>query len=79
MWRQRLVLGLGAVAIVLALIFPPFHMETAGHVVFNAGYAWLWRPPLNGTATVNVQMLAAEWTAIALVCAGMYLALRSKT
>jgi uncharacterized RDD family membrane protein YckC len=64
--KQRIAIAVGAVIILLMLIFPPFHVEiyaNATKVTLNKGYAFLFDPPKHGiiTTSVDVALLLAQW------------------
>jgi len=68
--KQRYVAIGSGVAIVLALLFPPFHFRLPNGMVANMGYGWLFSPPeysADRAGSVTVEMLLMEWIAIAAV------------
>ena len=83
--KQRYVVIAAAVAVALALVFPPFHFRTYNGVIINLGYWLLFNPPLRwisdtssiaGAVTVSVLLL--EWAAITLVAGALWWILKNK-
>lgn len=67
--QKRIVIG-AAVAVLLTLLFPPFHFRLPNGVVINLGYGFLFDPPQRSAGyvgSVTVDLLLVEWVAIALV------------
>lgn len=70
--QKRVVIG-AAVAVAVALLFPPFHARMPNGVVRNLGYGFLLDPPhyvtysIDIVGSVTVEMLLMEWVAIAIV------------
>lgn len=68
---QRLILIGALVAIVVTLLFPPFQVHYAQGRIAGAGYGFIFfAREYNGVSgTVDVALLLAEWFAIGIVCA----------
>lgn len=64
---QRKVLVAIIAAVVVALLFPPFHLQGSDGRVINQGYSFLFAPPYGGKATVNIGFLFVEWIGILIV------------
>ena len=60
-YLQARVAGLGALALLLALLFPPFEFRLPDGLVANAGFAFIFTPPSRGglAASVNVPLLVS--------------------
>ena len=60
--KQKTVLGLLALIILLMMLFPPFSIEVRG-ITHNKGYSFILSPPkLGGLITsVNSEMLVVQW------------------
>lgn len=68
--KQRIVLFLTAVALIIAFSYPPFQLITARGSVLNLGYGFLFDPPMYSSThagSVNVSLLAIELLAILIV------------
>jgi hypothetical protein len=68
--KQRYVVIGAVVAVVLTMLFPPFHIALRAGIVTNMGYGFLFSPPQRGegyVGSVTVELLLVEWVAIALV------------
>ncbi len=68
--RQRKIVQLGAVLILVTLLFPPFHFSPPGGGSIGLGYAFLLSPP-ESRAVVNVMQLFATWIGL-LIALGMW-------
>jgi hypothetical protein len=64
---QKNILVAVIVTILLMLAFPPFQIAARNGIVYNKGYHWIFSPPFNGRATVNVLMLIAQWIGVLLI------------
>jgi uncharacterized RDD family membrane protein YckC len=75
--HQKQVLILCAGILLAMLLFPPFQVQVRG-TAFNMGYHYLAEPPRRGSipASVNVQMLLAQWVGVALLGAVAVLLLK---
>ena len=68
--KQRIVLFLTAVALIIALFYPPFLLITPRGSVLNLGYGFLFNPPIYSNThagSVNVSFLSIELLVILLV------------
>lgn len=63
--RQRKIVQLGIVLIVVTLLFPPFHFSPPGGGSIGLGHAFLLIPP-DSRAIVNVAQLCAIWFGVVL-------------
>lgn len=75
--NQQIAVAVGAVVVLLMMIFPPFHVQIRG-TTFNMGYRFILDPPRSGniTASVNVGMLLVQWVGALLLTALAFLALK---
>jgi len=71
-----------SIALLLAVLFPPFHLQIRGSTI-NLGYGFLFTPPmLEGESAqqyrgnVNAPMLAIEVAVILVIAGAAYLAVR---
>lgn len=64
--RRKNILAGTAVAIVLMMIFPPYHVILEGGRVVGRGYGFLFAPPNYGD-TVNIGLLFAQWVMACIV------------
>ncbi len=65
--RRALVIVV-IVVLVAAFAYPPFQYGGSSGRAFNAGYGWIFDPPVHGrAASVNIPMLIAEWVAVLLI------------
>lgn len=73
--NQKWIL-VATVTIILAMLaYPPFQVNYTNGIVFNMGYSWLFEPPQEGDAIVNVPMLLIQWIAVLIVgCLAFFLA-----
>lgn len=56
-------LCIGIIAIIVAMaIYPPFQLQWFGRT--RTGYGWIFSPPFNGAATIDVGMLIAQWAIV---------------
>lgn len=82
---QRLVLGIAGTLILVAVLFPPFTLRTAGGAVINLGYSFLLNPPRyqgprwNGElpGSVDLSLLVVELGAILIVAGLAFVTLKS--
>jgi hypothetical protein len=60
--NQKIAVTVGAMVVLLMLVFPPFHVQFRG-TTFNMGYGFILDPPKRGyiTASVNAEMLLVQW------------------
>lgn len=67
-WQRKILKG-ALVAIVVTLLFPPFHIH-APNSIFGLGYGFLLSPPKFNAVygTVDVPLLLAEWLAVGIIC-----------
>ncbi len=75
---QRLAI-IVSTALLLAVLFPPFHFQTASFTV-NLGFRFLFTPPVWSeqlTASINTPMLAIEVAVILAIGGAAYLAVRN--
>lgn len=75
---QRLAI-IVSTALLLAVLFPPFHFQAANFTV-NLGFGFLFAPPVwreQLTASINTPMLAIEVAVILAIGGAAYLAVRS--
>lgn len=65
----NLVLGITALILLLALLFPPFYVSLPNGLIFNQGFHFLFDPPALGTivAMVNIPMLIIELAVIVVI------------
>jgi hypothetical protein len=63
---QKCILMGMIVMIGAMLVYPPFQLVNAQHIVFNMGYGWLFDPPSISiyVASVNIPMLLIQWLGI---------------
>lgn len=64
--KQRIVAMAGAILLVIMFLYPPFHFVT-DNATFNQGYSFLFDPPRNGTATVNIAQLILQMSVAGVV------------
>lgn len=84
--KQRLILVGGALVIFGMMLFPPFIAGAGESRAWNQGFAFILAPPNMNTreygdpyyATVNVELLALEITAVTLVVGLLYAACSQK-
>ena len=64
-----LVAGAGALALLLAMLFPPFEFRFPGGFITNAGFGFILAPPLRGSllASVNISLLMSEMCALTVI------------
>jgi uncharacterized RDD family membrane protein YckC len=76
--NQQIAVVIGAVVVLLMLLFPPFHLQIR-NTTSNMGYAFILHPPTRGyiTASVNVGMLLVQWVGASLVTALAFATLKS--
>jgi len=68
--KQRIVLLLTAISMIIATLFPPYQLQTPKEVTLNLGYGFLFDPPMYSktvAGSVNVGLLIAEILVIFLV------------
>jgi uncharacterized ion transporter superfamily protein YfcC len=75
--KQRKILLICVFAIIVMLLFPPFHLQYRDGAVFNKGYNFLFSPP-DPRATVNVSTLLIQFLAVALIGGILFLAFKEK-
>lgn len=71
--QQRYVVIGAAIAVVAALLYPPFHINFPNGVSHNLGFGFLFDPPAYGASwdnsgrpgSVTIGLLMVEWLAIA--------------
>lgn len=77
---QQAVVAVGATAVFLMLIFPPFHVQIRD-TTFNMGYGFIFDPPNNMeymiTASVDVGMLLVQWMGTLLLTGLTFFLLKS--
>lgn len=76
--NQKIAVVVGATAVLLMLIFPPFHVQIRD-TAFNMGYGFILGPPKRGcvTASVNVGKLLVQWVGMLLLTALVFFILKS--
>ena len=79
--QKRIVIG-AAGAVLLTLLFPPFHIRYGNGVVANLGFGFLFdapsRPGGGVQGSVTVELLLIEWVAIAIVAGVLWWLLKEK-
>lgn len=76
--RQNL-LCIGIVAIIVAMsVYPPFQVHWQGRTS-SVGYGWIFSPPLDGAATIDVAMLIAQWVIVLGIGAIAFILLRNRS
>lgn len=69
---------LGVVAVVVGMaLYPPFVLHWFGRTATE--YGWIFSPPFNGAATVDVGRLIAQWVAVLGVGAVAFVLLRNRS
>lgn len=72
--QKRILIG-AIVAVVLTMLFPPFHIALRPGIVTNMGYGFLFSPPQRSAGyagSVTVELLLLEWLGILLVAGGLF-------
>jgi hypothetical protein len=72
---SRVILIIGAVIIVLMLLFPPFHEEFKG-VVVNLGYHFILDRPADSLGRVDAVTLLIQFVGVGLVTMLLWLAFK---
>ncbi|WP_290228688.1 hypothetical protein [Halomonas ramblicola] len=62
--NQKEVLVFTGIALLLMLIFPPFHAQLSGGVSVGHGYGFILNPPRRG-ARIDVGILLIQWFFVA--------------
>lgn len=70
--KQSIVLGVSAAIVAAMLIYPPFHLISAGGAQRNVGYSWIFSPPTT-VAIVNTSLLFIQWIGVSIVGTIMYI------
>lgn len=73
--NRRTLLTAVIAVLVAALAYPPFQYGGSSGRAFNAGYGWIFDPPIHGRASVNIPMLIAEWIAVLVIGGLVWIAL----
>jgi len=76
------IIIIGALIIILMLLFPPFHVIYQPGIEIDKGYAFILNPPIfwgQIKSTVNISRLMIQVTGSALLCAAVYILVRAYT
>lgn len=73
------LLCIGIIAVILAMcVYPPFQVHWQGRIS-RVGYGWIFSPPLDGAATIDVAMLIVQWVIVLGIGAIAYILLRKSS
>jgi len=61
------VISIAVCIATLMLLFPPFLFSTIKGGTLNAGYGFLFTPPREGIAFVNLGLLLMQWVVVGLI------------
>lgn len=75
---ERVVPLLGALGVILTLLFPPFAVRLPTGSVLRLEYRFLLASPSNNPSTVDISLLLVEWAAILVVCVLIWLSSRAE-
>lgn len=76
---NRKLLCIGIIAIIVAMaVYPPFQVHWQGGVR-SLGYGWIFSPPLDGAATIDVAMLIVQWVIVLGIGAIAFVLLRNRS
>lgn len=70
------IILIGALIIILMLLFPPFHVVYQPGIEIDKGYAFILNPPIfwgQITSTVNISRLMIQVAGSVLLCAAVYI------
>lgn len=74
--KQRNVLKIVLIALILMFIFPPFHVPVGQGVMGNSGFSFILSPPESrsyATPSVNALQLVAQWVGVVIIGAVAFL------
>jgi len=64
--KQRIVAIAGAILLIIMFLYPPFHFVTET-ATLNGGYSFIFNPPRDGMATVNIVQLTLQMSVAGVV------------
>lgn len=74
--KQRSILKIVLVALILMFIFPPFHVPVGQGAMGNSGFSFILSPPESqsyATPSVNAMQLVAQWVGVVIIGAVAFL------
>lgn len=72
-------LCIGIIAIIVAMaIYPPFQLHWQGRTR-TVGYSWIFSPPFDGAATIDIAMLITQWAIVLGIGAVAFIVLRNRS
>lgn len=75
---DRKVILVFSLILVAVVLFPPFNFTRSDGVTINSGFGFVFSPPLNGMANVNVGQLFAHIIVVIALGFGAWIFFRDK-